>query len=91
MVPPKKQGRLPKAGARNTLSPVSNLPKTRSGDGARSEAPSSSGPRPHSLATAPGHRTGAKRRPRRVRWEGAANDSSGTREALGHELVNVVV
>jgi hypothetical protein len=26
-----------------------------------------------------------------VRWEGAAYDLSGTRGALGHELVNVVV
>src|SRR4051812_30214579 len=34
---------------------------------------------------------GAKRRPRRVRWEGAANDFSGVREAPGHELVYVVV
>ena len=26
-----------------------------------------------------------------MRWEGAANDISGVREALGHELVHVVV
>ena len=26
-----------------------------------------------------------------MRWEGAANDSFGIREALGHELVYVVV
>ena len=34
---------------------------------------------------------GGKRRPRRMRWEGAANDFSGIRQALGHELVYVVV
>ena len=26
-----------------------------------------------------------------MQWEGAANDMSGVREALGHELINVVV
>src|SRR5215213_8477535 len=39
----------------------------------------------------PRNTLGAKRRPRRVRWEGAANDLSGTRGALCHELVYVVV
>jgi hypothetical protein len=34
---------------------------------------------------------GGKRRPRRMRWKGAANDLSGIRQTLGHELVDVVV